>query len=156
MKKIKTAKNCFFYAVTVIAITALLFITGCDKTEENNIIEIREVMFMTQVNDIYLNANDFLGRTIKLEGIFTEDTWDNVYYCFVIRNAPGGCCGNDGRVGFEVKWPEDRSGANPENNSWVEATGVLKSYEENANRLLYLELTSLNVLNRRGEEFVTR
>jgi len=141
--------------IAIIAIIASLVITGCSRTEENSIIEIRERMFLTQIQDIYLNTNDFLGRTIKLEGIFTGVTWDGDHFYYVIRHASDGCCGG-GNVGFEVMWPEDRREPYPENDSWVEAIGVLKLFEEDLFRHLYLELISLNVLDTRGAEFVWR
>jgi uncharacterized membrane protein YcgQ (UPF0703/DUF1980 family) len=171
-------------SAVVIAVTVLFFaiggiavsLAGCDKTKENGrsesvgygiaepnggavpdkgVIEIKEKMFMTQVSDVYMNAEDYLGKTIKLEGIFLKEEWEEDTYCFVIRYGPG-CCGDDGgNVGFEVKWPEDRmeadsTGAYPDTNSWVAATGVLKVN----NQYLYLDLTSLDVLSRRGVEIV--
>jgi hypothetical protein len=44
----------------------------------------------------------------------------------------------------------------PENNSWVEAKGVLKLFRGDVSRNLYLELISLDVLETRGAEFVWR
>lgn len=128
--------------------------TGYQKiTVQRNIIEIRERMFVTQVNDVYLNAQSYMGRTIKLEGIFlTRQISENESIHYVIRYAPDGCCGGGGMIGFEVKWANSRR--YPENNSWVEATGVLKEYRSGPNRFLYLELSSLNVLETRGMEFV--
>ena len=145
-----------FSAIVVLAMTAALpvFTSGCSA--DDSIVEIRETMFLTQVQHIYMNANDFLGRTIKLEGIFTAHEWENSNYYFVIRFGPDGCCGMDGRVGFEVRWPEGRTGNIPPNNSWVEAVGVLSYLVEHNNPFLYLQLTSLNALNRRGREVVFR
>jgi uncharacterized membrane protein YcgQ (UPF0703/DUF1980 family) len=140
----------------VILLITSFFITGCTRTEteENSVIEIRERMFMTQIQDIYLNANDFLGRTIKLEGIFIGMTWDGASYNYVVRSYSDGCCG--GNVGFEVMWPQGRPDPFPENNSWVEAEGVLKLFQGDSSRNLYLELISLNVLETRGAEVVWR
>ena len=161
MCKNKITQKIFFPVIVIIAIT-VFFLTGCNrtKTEENNVnetrvLEIRERMFMTQVDDIYLNSNNFLGRTIKLEGIFLEEELDRIYQ-FVFRYAPGGCCGTDGRVGFMVKWPENSGKSFPANNSWVEAIGVLKSGRDSSGRYLYLELNNLYVSNNRGLEFVER
>ena len=120
----------------------------------NGIIEIRERMFATQVKEIYLNHGDYLGKTIKLEGIFKKEQWDEIdqTYCFVVRYGPGGCCGYDSNVGFEVAWAKDS--AYPDAESWVEAIGVLKTYEEDFYQYLYLDLSSLNVLSKRGAETV--
>ena len=142
--------------IAIIVLAIFLFITGCTRsgTDENSVIEIRERMFMTQIQDIYLNANDFLGRTIQLEGIFLGMIWDGASYNYVVRGFSDGCCG--GNVGFEVLWPQGRPNQFPENNSWVEAKGVLKLFQGDSSRNLYLELISLNVLETRGAEIVWR
>ena len=155
MSNKKHKKNRSVFALFIFTVILLLFVNGCNRTntEESSIIEIRERMFLTQVNDIYLNSSSFLGKTIKLEGIFQEYTWDNRLFYFVLRNSPGGCCGNDGRAGFEIRWPENNVRAFPENNSWVEVMGILRVTPD---RLLYLELLSLRVSDTRGLEFVYR
>jgi len=126
-----------------------------EKSNPNKeIVEIKEKMFIAQVNDVYLNTDDYLGKTIKLEGLFKQDAGYEKTYCFVIRYGPG-CCGTDGNAGFEVAWAKEKAKPYPDADSWVEATGVLKSYEEDGSpQYLYLDLDSLNVLDRRGAEFV--
>ena len=145
-----------------ITMTTTFFVTGNSKVyaesgtaSQRNTVVIRERMFLAQVNDIYLNPDEYLNRTIKLEGIFFAGQNDGVPFHYVIRYAPGGCCGGDGMVGFEVR--KDSGGhvrEFPANNSWVEAAGVLKLYERGSLRQLYLELSSLTVLNTKGAEFV--
>jgi zinc transport system permease protein len=118
------------------------------------IVEIREKMFIAQTNDVYLNPEDYMGKTIKLEGLFkTEAGYGNTSYCFVIRYGPG-CCGYDGNAGFEVAW--DASRTYPTEDAWVEAVGVLSSYEEDGFPYLYLALSDLTVKEDRGAEFVTQ
>jgi zinc transport system permease protein len=121
------------------------------------VIEIREKMFIAQTNDVYLNRDEYLGKTLKLEGLFKREQYDGQSYCFVIRYGPG-CCGSDGNAGFEVAWePRSRTLVQyPEIDAWVEATGVLKIYEEDDYPYLYLALRELRVLDRRGAEFVTQ
>ncbi|MDR3148977.1 MAG: hypothetical protein LBT88_03020, partial [Oscillospiraceae bacterium] len=77
-------------------------------TADNGIIEIKEKLFIAQLNDIYLNQDDYLGMTVKFEGMFTQYTWaeNNMTYYLVYRNSPG-CCGADGQAGFEVVWADD-------------------------------------------------
>jgi uncharacterized membrane protein YcgQ (UPF0703/DUF1980 family) len=161
--------NRIIIAAVIIAISAPIFTVSCDKAasakptekaianpESNkDIIEIKEKMFIAQVNDVYLNSEDYLEKTIKLEGLFKlEQYYDrDEPYCFVIRYGPG-CCGYDGNAGFEVAWEGDRKKPYPDVDSWVEATGILKTYEEDFMEYLYLDLSSLTVLNKRGAEFV--
>ncbi|MDR2596782.1 MAG: hypothetical protein LBC76_05605 [Treponema sp.] len=146
-------------AAVLITVTAL-FLIGCSGTKKSevsndNIIVIKEKMFVSQINDIYLNAEDYLGKTIKLQGLFKEEKpYEGDPYCFVLRYGPG-CCGFDGNVGFEIKWDENKSQPFPKEDSWIETTGILKQYEEDGyDQYLYLDLISLNVLNKRGAEIV--
>jgi zinc transport system permease protein len=119
------------------------------------IVEIREKMFIAQTNDVYLNPEDYMGKTIKLEGLFkTEAGYGNTSYCFVIRYGPG-CCGYDGNAGFEVAWDQSRR-TYPSEDAWVEAVGVLSSYEEDGFPYLYLALSDLTVKEKRGAEFVSQ
>lgn len=117
----------------------------------DGIIEIKEKMFIAQSNDIYLNAEDYLGKTIKYEGMFKSDYWeeDDKTYYFVVRYGPG-CCSYDGEAGFEVTW----DGEWPEVDDWCEVVGVLEEYESDGWYYLRLNLTSLTVLEDRGEEYV--
>jgi zinc transport system permease protein len=123
------------------------------------VVEIKEKMFISQTNDVYLNAEDYLGRIIKLEGLFKREQYleEGAAYCFVLRYGPG-CCGNDGNAGFEVAWdtPEGGEPEYPAEDEWVEAVGTLKNYEEDGYPYLYLSLSSLRVLEERGAEFVTQ
>jgi zinc transport system permease protein len=141
---------------------ASLCMTSCAKTKNKaeladvaDVMEIKEKMFISQINDVYLNSEDYLGKTIKLEGIFMQDQGYDKTYSFVIRYGPG-CCGTDGNAGFEVAWANEKEKPYPDIDSWVEATGVLKTYEEEDGYMpyLYLDLSSLNVLSKRGAEFV--
>ena len=150
----------------VVALVFLLSISGCqNKSDGSGLVEIRENMFISQIDEINLNYSDYLGRTIKLEGLLKALHWEGNNYYFVIRNAPG-CCGDDGEVGFEVSWnPEyrgprdndyDGEGSYPDPFDWVEATGELRSYDFYGMTFLYLALSELNALETRGEEFVVR
>jgi len=169
-------RNCIFLIVIFIS----FFIFNCTKINDNNdvnrafgsysdsqeiqsartnissqTVEIRERMFATQVNEIYLNARSYLGRTINLEGIFKAEGSDEEPVLYVIRYTSDSCCG-ESMIGFEVRWPNGQANQYPAGNTWVEATGVLKEYRSGFNRYLFLELSSLNIPDRRGAEFVTR
>jgi zinc transport system permease protein len=121
------------------------------------LIEIKEKMFIAQTNDIYLNPDEYTGRTVKLEGLFKLIQYENRDdpYCFVLRYGPG-CCGNDGNAGFEVAWDYTLKPQNPKEDDWVEAVGTLKTYEEDGYPYLYIALSSLNILDKRGAEYVSQ
>jgi uncharacterized membrane protein YcgQ (UPF0703/DUF1980 family) len=118
-----------------------------------DVIEIKEKMFIAQTNEIYINTNDYLGRTIRYEGIFHEAASEGGgKYRYVIRYGPGCCPGDVSAAGFEVVWDKGY----PKQNDWVEAAGVLKQYDDNGIPALRLALKSLTVLTTRGKERVTR
>jgi len=122
-------------------------------SSDGEVFEIREKLFVAQTNDIYYNALDYLGKTLKYEGVFSEFTDPETGETFysVIRYGPG-CCGIDSDCGFEVKWDKGYPAAD----DWVEAVGVLEEYEEGGFWYLRLALTSLTVLDERGAEYVTQ
>jgi uncharacterized membrane protein YcgQ (UPF0703/DUF1980 family) len=160
MYKNKLSRNSLIFTAAILTIGISIFTVSCTKAKENdsssnNIIEIKEKMFIAQVNDVYLNTEDYLGKTIKLEGIFMSEQYyeEAAPYYFVIRYGPG-CCGTDANAGFEVKWEKDNVKSYPAADSWVEATGVLKIEEEGDYQYLYLALSSLDVLKKRGAEVV--
>ncbi|MDR1795397.1 MAG: hypothetical protein LBR25_08390 [Erysipelotrichaceae bacterium] len=118
---------------------------------------LREKMFLAQFSDIYMNIDDYLGKAIKYEGMFTYYVWEemDMAYYMVYRMSPG-CCGNDGLAGFEVVWPEGAQPTWPQENDWVEVVGVLEQYEDNGQQYLRLRIVSLTVLDVRGLEFVVQ
>lgn len=118
-----------------------------------DIIEIKEKMFIAQTNDIYFNPEDYLGKTIKYEGIFSvyEVPETGAVYYSVFRYGPG-CCGVDANAGFEVIWDKEY----PKPDDWVEAVGVLEEYDEDGYTYLRLALSSLTVLETRGAEYVSQ
>lgn len=122
-------------------------------------VEIKEKMFISQTNDILVNTDDYLGKDIKMEGMFFAMPYEptNSMFYMVARYGPG-CCGDDGFVGLEVAWVDDAAQeANmPSEEDWVEAIGTLEEYEELGSSYLRLNLKSLRVLTKRGAETVTQ
>jgi len=120
----------------------------------NDVIEIKEKMFIAQTNEIYINAKDYIGRTIKYEGIFREavDEGDGKKYRYVIRYGPGCCPGDVTAAGFEVVWDKGY----PKQDDWVEVTGVLEEYNDGGPPSLRIALKTLTVLTTRGKDRVTR
>ena len=128
-----------------------------NQVSNGDMVEIKEKMFIAQLNDVYLNQDDYLGRTIKYEGMFTAYTWEEMgmTYCLVYRQSPG-CCGADGQAGFEVVWPDGSSKSYPNENDWCEVVGTLETYEEYGASYLHIILDSLTVKSERGAEFVSQ
>lgn len=117
-----------------------------------DVLEIKEKMFITQTNDILLNAQTYEGKTIKVEGMYFGyfDTYDNRDYNYVQRRSPG-CCGNDGTIGFEFVY----DGAMPEVDDWIEAIGQIEIFKVGDKDRVRLRLSQLTVKDERGKEFVS-
>jgi uncharacterized membrane protein YcgQ (UPF0703/DUF1980 family) len=125
--------------------------TAKQTAGQPEVVEIKEKMFVEQTNDVYYNPEDYLGNIIKYEGIFdiyqVPETGEKLYS--VIRYGPG-CCGFDANAGFQVVWDGDY----PKQNDWVAVAGVLEEYELEGTMMLRLALSSLEVLDERGAEYV--
>jgi len=137
----------------------LLLLAGCSgdspSASDSDIIEISERFFILEVQEIQLNPEDYLGRTIRYEGVFRSVYWaaTDRYFHFVLRYTDD-CCGLDGGVvGFEVYFEDGH--APVEADAWVEVTGILGRYEEDGRRLLRLLVTSMTELETRGAEVVS-
>lgn len=126
-------------------------------SDENNstsseMIEITEKMYVTYINEMYTNTEKYLGKTIKLEGMFTsayEESTGETYY-FVYRTGPG-CCGNDGSMcGFEFT----TTGEIAQENDWIEVAGTLDEYEQDGYIYLTLRDSTVTVKEERGQEVV--
>jgi len=147
----KNMTKLIIFSAAFLFLTVLCAVTG--ESGETEIFEIREKMFIQQCNDINFNVDEYVGKTVRLEGMyrayrFTNDSGEVVMH-YVYRNTPG-CCGDDGMAGFMVV-PEDCP--IPENNAWVEAIGKV---EVTGIGLPVLRLSSLKVMDERGTAFVTR
>ena len=142
----------------VMLLAMLLLLAGCGggsdapaEAGDDNVVEIRDQFFVMQVEHIFMNSNEFLGRTIQFEGVFVTAAWDEFEYHFVLRYKMD-CCGPGGdSVGFMV----DLDGApQPAANAWVGVSGVLEEYEMQGHTSLRLNVLSIEEMEERGAEFV--
>ncbi|MCQ2462020.1 MAG: hypothetical protein MJ177_01285 [Clostridia bacterium] len=132
----------------ILAVTILALCASCGgqkpsvaNTDSDNTvdIDIKESNYVTYINEIYTNTNSYIGDTIKIEGMFSAETYGDKSYYYVYRVGPG-CCGNDGSMcGFEFTW--DGIDALKEND-WIEVTGKLRTYEETGMVAQYVDDTN--------------
>jgi putative membrane protein len=121
---------------------------------DSDVVELTEDMYVTYINEIYTNAEDYLGRTIRLQGMFASayDEASDSTYTYVYRVGPG-CCGNDGSMcGFEFSW----DGEMPKTDDWIEVTGTLDEYEQDGLTYLTLRAKTVEEKAERGAENVYR
>lgn len=116
------------------------------------VIEIKEKLFIAQTNDVFANPDEYMGKTIRWEGMYTLLEYPGTGYAsqhMVYRNGPG-CCGNDGMAGFEIIW----DGKYPNENDWVQAEGEIEFYTDAGAEWMRIRVSSLKVLEKRGAETV--
>lgn len=120
------------------------------KANTNNMVEITDNFFIEQTNDLYINLNDYIGKTIKIEGLVYSYQDSNGDICYaVIRNTPG-CCGSDGLAGLDIRYDEDY----PEEDTWVEVIGVVGTDTMYGNKIPAIQVSSMKV-KEKGKTFVT-
>ena len=138
-----------------------LLLAACSQESDDDVvedvveIEITERFFIAQTNEIIGNPARYLGRTIRLEGMFFSQVWPATgeEFHFVFRMMEG-CCGPEEPVGFELRLEDT---VPPPDNTWVEVTGVLEQYVGFWQQYsLRLEVLSLTEMSERGAEFVTQ
>lgn len=129
-------------------LACLLLLTGCGSANDGELVVIRENVFLGQVREIYANSEDYLGKTIRVEGMYTTQMRSGEPYHIVYRED--GCCG--GMVGFEFTYEKKI----PQDNDWIEVIGVLESFEHEGEELFVLRAKSVKVLSERGKEAVTQ
>ena len=133
----------------LVLLLAVLFMAGCAGGDD--VVEIEERFFLTQVNHIMRNADEYVGRTIRYEGMFRAFYWPATGTFHMVHRFTLGCCGNDGITGFEVylgdiePFPDD---------VWVEIVGGLEWYEVDGLRVLRVVATSITEMDEPGREVV--
>lgn len=127
---------------------------------------IKEANYVTYINDIYNNPDNYIGKIVQIDGMYTyEDYTSNGgnKYHYVYRQGPG-CCGNDGSMcGVEFStadgvYPDytPKSGDDNAAHPWIKVTGTLKQYYEGEAGPFYtLENAVFEVMTERGQEVVS-
>ncbi len=119
--------------------------------EDSTVLEIGEKLFITQINDMYYNFQDYEDKTIIVEGMYALFVnGEGGSYPGVYRLGPG-CCGNDGWGGFMLYY----DGELPQENDWIRVTGTPELVkDEKGYSSLFLHVSSLVIMDERGAEFV--
>lgn len=99
--------------------------------------KLSSTMVFSEVYNMMISPEEYVGKTIKAEGIFQvfQDSNNKNFYALVIADATA-CC----QQGLELIWdgnpayPDDY----PEEDSEIEITGVYKSYVEEGNTYYYV------------------
>jgi len=132
-----------------------IVVTGCsDKAEiidntdviDLDISEMSSVLAYSQVVNIYESPDDYMGKTIKLNGLYYASYYDktDLYYHYVVVGDETLCC----QTGLKFVWngehtyPDDY----PEEQTEIELVGLFGSYEEFGKTYYFLTVDDLSVL----------
>ena len=95
-------------------------------------IVVGDDLYMTQINDWFMNFKDYAGKIVSLEGYYIK--YEN--YTFVGRNGPTCPYCTGGYVDFEFKSDKDFSDLKS-GKSWISVKGILRqgySYDSNGKK----------------------
>ena len=120
------------------------------NADTDNMIEITDNYFIEQTDDLYINLDDYINKTVKIEGLIYsyEDSNGDICYA-VVRNTPG-CCGTDGMAGVDIRYNEDY----PELDTWVEVIGVVGTDTIYGGEIPAIQVSSMTI-KEKGKTFVT-
>ncbi|WP_352400774.1 hypothetical protein [Anaerotignum sp.] len=118
-----------------------------DNNVDLDLTALSSTMLYSEVYNIVMSPNDYIGKTLKMKGLFRTYASlesDTTYFAVVIPDATA-CC----EQGFEFIWdgehtyPEDY----PSEDSEIEITGRLDTYEEDGYEYFYVVADDLVILN---------
>lgn len=160
--------------IILISICTIIIMTGCsekvsskntvgDKSEDSQeIIKIMENVYVDYINDIYLDSNKYLGKTIEIEGIFTklkdEDNKNHLYVYRLIDKIENNHDNEDSNhedeksnkvesmCGLEFDYKDNL----PKENDWIKVVGTLEEQDGN----LIIKADSVKIVKDRGMEKV--
>ena len=103
-------------------------------------------MAYAQLYNIMSNADDYLGKTIKMRGSYYASASDqaNLYYHYVILGDAAACC----EVGVEFIWKGEHTYPDdyPKEYASIEVVGEFRSYKEFKQTRYYLTVDDISIL----------
>lgn len=111
-------------------------------------IVMQDNQYISQINDIWLNTEEYLGKTIEIEGF----PMTNGTYTFVGRYGPG-CCVGDGYAYMEYEYDEELDLTDEKD--WIKVIGTIRQGQDEYGPYIYIEATNVEKLEIRGLDRVT-
>lgn len=108
--------------------------------EESEVeIDITEDNFEDMLEDIYINAESYIGKMIRVRGYCINEIYKKKDYHYVYRMQQEITGHHEHMTGFEFTY----NGEYPQNDEWVEVVGTLRQYMED--NIAYLTLDAISV-----------
>lgn len=117
-----------------------------DETVDIDLTTLSSTMIFSQIYDINMAPEGYIGKTIKMNGFFKSypsPETDAVHFAVIIPDALA-CCeqGFEFVLNGDYTYPEDY----PTDDTDIQITGVLDTYEENGYEYYYVVADELTVL----------
>ena len=129
----------------------------CDiETDKKNFdgnvdIVVEDNLYTTQINDWYTNFDQYEGKTVEIEGYYIDDY---APYTFVGRYGPTCPYCNGGYVSFEFYTQDDLSELKSVQD-WIRVKGILRQGEDTNGVFYYIEVPSIEKMDKVGKDTVT-
>ena len=143
---------CFLLVIGVIAGIAMMAGNDWGSAAETNFVDLTvlsSTMVYGKVNDMMIFPNDYIGKTIKMSGLYSASLYypdQSDFYHFVLIEDAAACC----QQGLEFIWkgkhiyPDDY----PAENTNIEVVGVFGRYEDEFGGIhYYVAADDIVVLN---------
>jgi uncharacterized membrane protein YcgQ (UPF0703/DUF1980 family) len=114
-------------------------------------IVVGDNLYTTQINDWYTNFDRYEGKTVEIEGYYINDY---APYTFVGRYGPSCPYCNGGYVSFEFYTQDDLSELKSVED-WIKVTGILRQGEDTNGVFYYIEVLSIEKMDKVGKDTVT-
>lgn len=114
-------------------------------------IVVGDNLFTTQINDWYMNFDKYEGKSVEIEGYFINDY---APYTFVGRYGPSCPYCNGGYVSFEFYTQNDLSEFKSVQD-WIKVIGILRQGKDESGVFYYIEVLSLEKMDKVGKDTVT-
>ena len=114
---------------------------------------LKDRLFVQQVRDIYLNPQTYGDKIVQIEGFFEKYKDDDNQERYEVFRKTAGCCGDDGRAGFEFVYNKEK--LNFKTNEWIMVEALVKERKIDGYGHIYLEAISVVKKDRgKAKEFV--
>jgi uncharacterized membrane protein YcgQ (UPF0703/DUF1980 family) len=118
-----------------------------ESFDENNIdIVVGDDYYSTQINDWYMNFEEYEGKTVEIEGYYIADY---LPYLFVGRYGPTCPYCQGAYVCFEFYTKEDLTEL-VSGQDWIKVKGILKEDEDQSGQFYYIETMSIEKMDEVG------
>jgi len=96
--------------ISVLPLLMLLFFchNAMAQAKPKSFCLLKDRLFVQQVQDIYLNPQTYGDKIVQIEGFFEKYLDENNKERYSVFRKTAGCCGDDGRVGFEFVYNKEK------------------------------------------------